>query len=201
MKVADWIIELVEEVSKKNNIETPIIEARRIERSYSGLQTTEGDRKKIIIRYSKNSPKWEKKLIVLHELAHCMMPMMERHSDNFWEKAFELYKEYKLPIRKVMQNERYYRSNSENGYRKVQGLKPKKIKRNKIRIDSISRLERTTRWGDRIIGIKDTLFKGTWVVTRVEDKRWWGYKITKSLYKKLAEKKVYPLITSTPSLK
>lgn len=195
MKVSNWIIELVEEVAKKNNIEAPIIEVRRIERSYSGLQTQEGGKKKIVIRYSKTTPKWQKKLIVLHELTHCMMSGTEHHSGNFWKKAFELYKEYKLPIRKVMQNEKNYRKGSENGYREVQGLKPKKVKRNKIKIDSEARLRNKLRW-NTIIGIKNTLFKGAWVVTRVEGDRWWGYKITQSLYKKLVEKKVYPVIAS-----
>jgi hypothetical protein len=36
------------------------------------------------------------KLVVLHELAHCLLPNSEKHGPRFWDKAFELFQHYGL---------------------------------------------------------------------------------------------------------
>lgn len=190
MKIPTWIETMTEEVSKKNNIETPILVVRRIQRSYSGLQTSEGDKKKIIIRYSSTTPMWQKKMVVLHELAHCIAPDKAHHSDKFWEIAINLYTEYKLPIRKVLKNEKNYRKTAGTTFAKIKGYKVPKRKK-KI-MDTVAQMRKRIYMGS-IIGIKDTP-RGAWAVTEVNDKSWRGYHISKKLYKTLEKKKMFPIV-------
>lgn len=190
MKTPIWLETIVDNVSKDNNIETPIIVVRRITRSYSGLQTTEGDKKKIIIRYSSTTPMWQKKMVLLHELAHCIAPNKAHHSDKFWEIAIGLYTQYKLPIRKVLKNEKNYRKTAGTTFAKIKGHKVPKRKK-KI-MDTVAQMRKRV-FMSSIIGIKDTM-RGAWIVTELNDKSWRGYHISKKLYKILENKKMFPIV-------
>lgn len=190
MKIPTWISTMTEEVSKKNNIETPIIAVRRIQRSYSGLQSSEGGKKKITIRYSSLTPMWQKKMVLLHELAHCIAPDKAHHSDKFWEIAIGLYKEYKLPIRKVLKKETGYRKQAEKTFRTINGMKPKKIKRRKVALEKESQFDRLSR---EVLGISYFPFKKCYVVV-VQREPIRGIRITVGLYNKLVKKGTYPII-------
>lgn len=58
----------------------------------------------------------DQKLVLLHELAHWLTPK-EHHSVVFWEKAFELYRRYKVPMRYAQQREYRYRKTARIGYK------------------------------------------------------------------------------------
>jgi hypothetical protein len=47
----------------------------------------------------------DQKLVLLHELAHWVLPDKEHHGDAFWRLAFELYRVNKLPIRVCINRE------------------------------------------------------------------------------------------------
>ena len=50
----------------------------------------------------------DQKLVLLHELAHWLTPG-EHHSARFWDKAWELYRRYKVPLRYARVREGSYR--------------------------------------------------------------------------------------------
>ncbi len=47
----------------------------------------------------------DSKLVLLHELAHWVLPDNEHHGDNFWRLAFDLYKFNGLPVRYCINRE------------------------------------------------------------------------------------------------
>lgn len=71
----------------------------------------------IWLRVGRKCERWEQKLVLLHELAHWMLPRGMKHSDRYWAFAFKLFRDYGLPIRKVLQQERRYRKGAVNGYK------------------------------------------------------------------------------------
>lgn len=50
----------------------------------------------------------DQKIVLLHELAHWLTPD-EHHSPRFWDKAWELYHRYRVPIRYAKLREGAYR--------------------------------------------------------------------------------------------
>jgi predicted metal-dependent hydrolase len=48
------------------------------------------------------------KMVILHELAHWVLPDNEHHGDNFWRLAFNLYKWQGLPLRVCINRESTY---------------------------------------------------------------------------------------------
>ena len=56
------------------------------------------------------------KLVILHELAHWARPWGEHHSDKFWDLCWQLYREFKLPIRYCKQREVEYRKGALAAY-------------------------------------------------------------------------------------
>lgn len=51
----------------------------------------------------------DQRLVLLHELAHWLLPPGEHHSERFWTLAFLLYRRYGVPLRYAEQRERDYR--------------------------------------------------------------------------------------------
>lgn len=45
------------------------------------------------------------KLVLLHEIAHWVLPDKEHHGDNFWRLAFDLYRTNGLPVRVCINRE------------------------------------------------------------------------------------------------
>ena len=50
----------------------------------------------------------DQKLVLLHELAHWLTPK-DHHSPRFWDKAWELYRRYRVPLRYARIREGNYR--------------------------------------------------------------------------------------------
>jgi predicted SprT family Zn-dependent metalloprotease len=187
MKIPKWATNLTAKVLKENNCtDIPTITWRRRNGSSSSGVAYFDKSKGITIRASRNTFRWEHKMVLLHELAHWIRPNEEGHNSKFWKLAFTLYKENKIPMRKALQRETSYRKGAEAGYRTVQGLKPKKRKRKK-RINRINYL-----YLPIVKGVAKELGGKAWAVTRIWDnkgqKRWRGQKITDSLYNRLIEK-------------
>ena len=63
------------------------------------------------------------KLVLLHELAHWGLPLgsndHEGHTDRFWDLAFDLYREFGLPLRVCLNRERSYYKGSIKAYKKL----------------------------------------------------------------------------------
>ena len=47
----------------------------------------------------------DQKLVLLHELAHWLMPTGEHHGKAFWDLAFELYRKYGIPMYYALRRE------------------------------------------------------------------------------------------------
>lgn len=60
----------------------------------------------------------DQKLVILHELAHWLMPKGENHGSLFWDKAWQLYRRYKVPIRYALLSEGNYRKGAIAAYRR-----------------------------------------------------------------------------------
>lgn len=191
MKTPSWIDTIVNDVTGQVGIKKPKVVVRKIQRGYSGFALGTGEQ--ITIRYSSTTPMWQKKMVVLHELAHCIVGGKEHHSVKFWDIAFTLYKEYKLPIRKCRASETNYKRTAEDGYRLALNLKPRTVKRKRRILDTVAQMNKRV-FTHSIIGIKDTP-RGAWAVTQIIDEhKWRGYKISKKLYKTLAQRKLYDII-------
>lgn len=192
MNIPNWASELAIKVCKENGSEaSPTITWRR-HNSSSSSGTAYYDRAKgIVVRAGKRAPRWEQKLVLLHEIAHWLRPNKESHSPEFWELAFRLYKENKVPIRKAMGREKGYRREAENGYRKALGLKVKKFSNKRKEISRIDKLPKYN-----VIGIRKDWKGKSWAVSwkgtpgyfkngRPADNMWRGYKISDGLYVRL----------------
>jgi len=49
--------------------------------------------------------RFTQKLVLLHELAHWLRPRRQGHDAEFWRIAWQLYRQYKLPVKKVLKRE------------------------------------------------------------------------------------------------
>ncbi len=58
--------------------------------------------------YGVVSARTDQKLVLLHELAHWLTPR-EHHSARFWDKAWELFRRYRVPLRYAKLREGNYR--------------------------------------------------------------------------------------------
>jgi hypothetical protein len=58
------------------------------------------------------------RIVLLHELAHWLLPIDVHHSDEFWDKAWELFRRYKVPIRLALRTEGTSRGESYQAYRR-----------------------------------------------------------------------------------
>ena len=58
----------------------------------------------------------DQKLVLLHELAHWLMPKNESHSPAFWDKTWQLFRRYGVPMRYARQREGAYRKGAVAAY-------------------------------------------------------------------------------------
>jgi hypothetical protein len=71
------------------------------------------------IHITAGSDRKDQKLVLLHELAHWLMPPQEHHGARFWDKAWQLYRRYGVPIRYAKAREAQYRKGSVTAYRRA----------------------------------------------------------------------------------
>jgi predicted metal-dependent hydrolase len=60
----------------------------------------------------------DQKLVLLHELAHWILPAGENHSKDFWDLAFEIYRKFKVPMYYALNREKDYRKEAVMAYRR-----------------------------------------------------------------------------------
>ena len=70
------------------------------------------------ITITASGPRHEQVLVLLHEMAHWLLPHGEHHGSAFWDKAWELYRRYGVPIRYAKQREGNYRKGALAAYRR-----------------------------------------------------------------------------------
>jgi len=58
----------------------------------------------------------DQKLVLLHELAHWLCDVGEHHGARFWDKAWQLYRRYRVPIRYARKREGNYRKGAALAY-------------------------------------------------------------------------------------
>ena len=141
-----WAQRLIEEVARAHGRDfTPVVNWRRAGvRSYWGVRPFESsgraDAPHIraayhyyaieghVWEYIQETPgqititagtsRMDAKLVVLHELAHWLQPSDTGHSPAFWDKAWELYRQYNIPIRYARAREESYRKGSVTAYKR-----------------------------------------------------------------------------------
>ena len=72
----------------------------------------------IRISVTAGTKKREQKFILLHELSHWLTPKGEHHSVVFYDKAFELYSRYRIPMKWACMREKDYKKKSVLSYKK-----------------------------------------------------------------------------------
>lgn len=127
MKIPNWANDLILEVCLEYHIPPPQINWRRSHRIKKVFYTdSNGNNIPIFkskryfssgVSYTKEnkisitagSERKDQKLVLLHELAHLIAPEKEHHGKIFWEIAWKLYRQYKVPINYAKQREYSYR--------------------------------------------------------------------------------------------
>ena len=66
----------------------------------------------------------EQKIVLLHELAHWLLPVGEHHSPAFWDKAWSLFRRYRCPIKVALAREGNYLKGAVAAYHR--SISPKK---------------------------------------------------------------------------
>ncbi len=66
----------------------------------------------------------DQKLVLLHELAHWLIPEDQYHSPTYWDKCWDLYYRYGVPIRYALKRERDYRKGAVAAYKRRKENKP-----------------------------------------------------------------------------
>ena len=99
--------------SQGNTIPNPTLTWRHgSHRLSSGRAWTD----KIVITAGKN--RTDQKLVLLHEIAHTLLPMGNHHSTVFWDTAWALYRWAKLPVRYCVNREKTYKVGAMVAYRR-----------------------------------------------------------------------------------
>jgi len=183
MNIPNWVTEITGKIIKdEGSFDIPKLSIRRRRNQDSSSGTCYYDRAKgIALNFGTKAPRWERKLVLIHELAHWLRPRQEGHSPEFWKLAFRLYKANGVPIRKALSREKNYKKEAVNGYRALTGKAP--IKRKKRMINNIGVLLRK-RYSYEGIAIDQ---RGNyWAVTRMTGpRRWRGFRITQGLWDRL----------------
>ena len=114
-----WATDLIERVcSEVGRDVPPVVQWQRSSRGGYSFSGRAWSGRKIHIRIGRDTPRWEQKLCVLHELAHYLLPPSEHHGERFWTLAFLFYRRYGVPVRKALASERRYREGAVAGYKR-----------------------------------------------------------------------------------
>ena len=82
----------------------------------SHSKSSSGARYKTHINICAGLDRTDSKLVLLHELAHWARPFGNHHSPEFWDLAWQLYRQFKLPIRYCKNREENYLKGSVKAY-------------------------------------------------------------------------------------
>lgn len=90
----------------------------------------------------------DQRIVLLHEMAHWLLPAAYHHNSTFWDKAFYLYHKYGVDGNKAISSERIYRKKAvsafnRSAYVQQQGLQPEyKWKRTHTQCDCLCHLQK-----------------------------------------------------------
>lgn len=111
-----WAIDTLAEAWAGRPTPVPELTWRRSRgRRYSSGFTPHGGHR-VVVTAGTKAPRWEQRMILLHETAHAMCPREEHHGEMFWHTAWTLYRRFGLPIRLVLRHEEGYRKAARLGY-------------------------------------------------------------------------------------
>tara|TARA_R110000824_G_scaffold349982_2_gene536889 strand:+ start:2202 stop:2993 length:792 start_codon:yes stop_codon:yes gene_type:complete len=79
---------------------------------------------RIHIKARERSTRLEQKLVVLHELAHCIASIEAMHNQKFWEVCWRLYRRHGIPVKYAIDREYH---GAKVAYRKIQRAKRKPV--------------------------------------------------------------------------
>jgi hypothetical protein len=79
---------------------------------------------RIHIKARERSTRLEQKLVVLHELAHCIASIEAMHNQKFWEVCWRLYRRHGIPVKYAIDLEYH---GAKVAYRKIQRAKRKPV--------------------------------------------------------------------------
>jgi hypothetical protein len=116
-----WADRIVRTVAREQRRRVPEIVWRNSTRSYKTSGSYCDNRITIFAGYNAAS----KRLTLLHELAHWCVGGF--HSLEFWTKAFQLYRQFRVPLGTALREEAAYRHGAIAGYwagRSNQGRRP-----------------------------------------------------------------------------
>jgi predicted metal-dependent hydrolase len=133
-KTPNWALELVEQVKAEYRSTKPLtINWRRTHTrkgliSYNEMTMQTIKRKPMLssgfcsysgkISITAGEIRKDQKLVLLHEIAHWLLPKEVHHGKAFWDLAFELYRKYKVPMYYALNRERDYRKEAAFAYRR-----------------------------------------------------------------------------------
>lgn len=107
-------IDRLPEIKVRNARKLALIETQGQEHGSSGSYNRFFNKIKITLGTHRRG----QKMVLLHELTHWLMPYGEKHSARFFEKAFELYRRYHIPVSYAKRREfNYKKKAAHEGYK------------------------------------------------------------------------------------
>jgi hypothetical protein len=106
-KTPQWALTVVDKVWAYQIGRKPEVTWNIGNRRSDGREYTSGHcdyYNRITVNVVGNSPRWEQKMVLLHELAHAI-DGCTGHGERFWKVAWTLYRIHNLPIRKCQTRE------------------------------------------------------------------------------------------------
>lgn len=140
MAAPSWAIKMVKVVARHSRRRAPVLGWRTHRRFLSSGSYTHSHVEKVghdvyytecdgYIYISAGRDYLSTKITLLHELAHWLVSdKSARHDDVFWEMAWKLYRQFRLPVSRVLLDEGRYKQGAVTAYwksRNPSGRKPK----------------------------------------------------------------------------
>ena len=122
-KVPVWAFRLILRVCVECDADLPMVTWHKSKHSYSSGRTWPGRkmcrRGRIHVTAGRDSR--DQRFVVLHELAHHLLPASEHHSERFFRLAFLLYQRHGVPLRYARKREADMKA-SESGYQHARAV-------------------------------------------------------------------------------
>lgn len=118
MSTPAWALALRDEVAAQEAIAPPELTWRkRGDSGISGRYYVNDHR--IVMSVGKGQDRVSQRTYLLHELAHAVAPKDEHHGPVFYDIAWRLFLQYKLPIRRTLMSEGRYKAEALIGARRA----------------------------------------------------------------------------------
>jgi hypothetical protein len=109
MNAPIWVERIIKEVARSARRSRPDLRWRQTRRRRSsGCATDELDTNRDTIAIVAGRDAIDQRLVLCHELAHWLIGPEKGHSISFWNKAWRLYRRYRVPIHYALAREGEY---------------------------------------------------------------------------------------------